>query len=91
MDFFGIGPLELFLVALIALIVLGPRDMVKAGRTLGRILRNIVQSDTWRAVVTISRDMRNLPTRLMREANVTVYDQVIAKMLETDRATSPAP
>ena len=32
-----------------------------------------------------------LTTRLMREANVTVYDQVIAKMLETDRATSPAP
>jgi hypothetical protein len=27
----------------------------------------------------------------MREANVTIYDQVIAKMLETDRATSPAP
>lgn len=32
-----------------------------------------------------------LTARLMREANVTVYDQVIAKMLETDRATPPAP
>jgi len=32
-----------------------------------------------------------LTTRLMREANVTLYDQVIAKMLETDRATPPAP
>jgi hypothetical protein len=32
-----------------------------------------------------------LTARLMREANVTIYDQVIAKMLETDRATSPAP
>lgn len=83
MDFFGIGPLELFLVALIALIVLGPRDMVKAGRTLGRILRNIVQSDTWRAVVTISRDMRNLPTRLMREANL--EDEVKALQAETQQ------
>ena len=32
-----------------------------------------------------------LIARLMREANVTLYDQVIAKMLETDRATPPAP
>jgi parvulin-like peptidyl-prolyl isomerase len=32
-----------------------------------------------------------LTTRLMREANVTLYDQVIAKMLEADRATPPAP
>ncbi|HEY4721573.1 MAG TPA: peptidylprolyl isomerase, partial [Anaerolineae bacterium] len=32
-----------------------------------------------------------LTARLMREANVTVYDQVIAKMLETDQATPPAP
>lgn len=83
MDFFGIGPLELFLVVLIALIVLGPRDMVKAGRTLGRILRNIVQSDTWRAVQTISRDMRNLPTRLIREANL--EDEVKALQVETQQ------
>jgi sec-independent protein translocase protein TatB len=81
MDFFGIGPLELFLVVIIALIVLGPRDMVKAGRTLGRILRNIVKSDTWRAVQAISRDMRNLPTRLMREANL--EDEVKALQVET--------
>lgn len=83
MDFFGIGPLELFFVVLIALIVLGPRDMVKAGRTLGRILRNIVQSDTWRAVLAISRDMRSLPTRLMREANL--EDEVKALQTETQQ------
>lgn len=83
MDIFGIGPLELFFVVLIALLVLGPRDMVKAGRTLGRILRNIVQSDTWRAVQAISKDMRNLPTRLMREANL--EDDVKALQVETEQ------
>ncbi|HLF28024.1 MAG TPA: peptidyl-prolyl cis-trans isomerase [Anaerolineae bacterium] len=32
-----------------------------------------------------------LTTRQMREANVTIYDQVIAQMVETDRATPVAP
>lgn len=70
MDFFGVGPLELFFIVLIALIVLGPRDMVKAGRTLGGFLRTIVKSDAWRAVQSITKDMRNLPNRLMREAGI---------------------
>jgi Sec-independent protein translocase protein TatA len=36
MDFLGVGPLELLFILLIALIVLGPNDMVKTGRTLGK-------------------------------------------------------
>jgi sec-independent protein translocase protein TatB len=94
MDILGIGPLEFFFVVLIALIVLGPRDMAKAGRTVGRILRNIVQSDTWRAVQAISKDMRNLPTRLMREANLEedvkllqVETQQIRRQLDMSQVT----
>lgn len=83
MDFFGIGPLELFFVVLIALIVLGPRDMVKAGRTLGRILRTVVQSDTWRTVLGFSRYIRNLPTQLMRDANL--EDDVKTLQAETQQ------
>ena len=66
----GIGPLELFFIILIALIVLGPRDMVKAGRTLGRLLRRLVTSPTWQTVQQTSRDLRRLPTKLMREAGM---------------------
>ncbi len=32
-----------------------------------------------------------LATRLMREANVAIYEQVILKMLETDQAARAAP
>ena len=38
MEILGIGPLELIFILLIALIVLGPGDMVKTGRTIGRFL-----------------------------------------------------
>ena len=45
MELFGIGPLELLFILIIALIVLGPKDMVKAGRTLGRFMRQLMMSD----------------------------------------------
>jgi hypothetical protein len=70
MEFLGIGPLELFFIILIALIVLGPKDMVKAGRTLGRFLRTLVTSPTWKTIQQTSRDLRYLPNRLMREAGL---------------------
>jgi sec-independent protein translocase protein TatB len=70
MDIFGIGPTELVFIILIALIVLGPKDMQKTGRTIGRWLRDMTTSDGWRAFRDTSREIRNLPNRLMREANL---------------------
>lgn len=70
MDIFGIGPTELVFIILIALIVLGPKDMEKTARTIGRWLRNLTTSDSWRAFRDTSREIRNLPNRLMREANL---------------------
>ena len=70
MEILGIGPLELLFILLIALIVLGPGDMVKAGRTLGRFLRKVVMSPEWRTIQKASRELRYLPTKLMREASM---------------------
>jgi len=70
MDILGVGPLELIFVLIIALIVLGPTDMVKAGRTIGKFLRQIVTSPTWHAVTKTSSELRNLPTKLIRDAGL---------------------
>ncbi len=70
MEILGIGPLELFFILIIALIVLGPNDMVKAGRTLGRLMRGIVTSPTWQMIQRTSREFRYLPNKLMREAGI---------------------
>jgi sec-independent protein translocase protein TatB len=70
MEIFGIGPQELFFIVLIAIIVLGPKDMQKAGKTVGRWLNRAMKSDGWRAFQRASREIRNLPTNLMREANL---------------------
>jgi Sec-independent protein translocase protein TatA len=66
MEVLGVGPLELLFIFLIALIILGPTDMVKAGRTLGRLLRKVVTSQTWQEIIRL----RTLPNKLIREAGL---------------------
>ena len=78
MDFLGIGPLEILFVLLIVLIVFGPKDIIKAGRTMGRFLRNLVLSPGWQAFQKTSRDLRNLPNKLMREAGLEEFERLSA-------------
>lgn len=74
MDIFGIGPLEIVLILIIALIVMGPNDMAKAGRTIGRTLRNITKSQTWQVIRLFMKEMQTMPNRLMREAQ---FDDIV--------------
>lgn len=70
MDILGIGLPEIFFIVILALILLGPKDMVKAGRTIGRVLRAFVMSPTWQALRTTGREIQQIPTKLMREAGM---------------------
>ncbi len=84
MEILGIGPLELLFFLLIALILFGPNDMVKAGRTIGRFLRRLVLSEEWRAFNEGLRQLRHLPNTLMREAGLE------GEEMETLRQTAQA-
>jgi Sec-independent protein translocase protein TatA len=77
MDFLGIGPLEVLFILVIALIVFGPKDLVKAGQAAGRFLRKLVTSEGWRTISQTSRDLRNLPNKLIREAGLEEMQQDI--------------
>jgi len=69
MEILGVGMSELIFIVIIALIVLGPKDMQKAGKTIGKWLRSIVTSDGWKIFQQTSRELRTLPNKLMRDAN----------------------
>jgi len=75
MDFLGIGPLEVLFILLIALIIFGPKDIVKAGQATGRFLRKLIQSPGWQTVQRTSRELRNLPNRLVREAGLEEFQE----------------
>ena len=75
MDILGIGIPELAFIVVIALIVLGPRDMQKAGKTIGSWMRKVVMSPEWREVKDASTKLKRLPNQLMREANLGDFEQ----------------
>jgi sec-independent protein translocase protein TatB len=74
MEILGIGASELIFILIIAIIVLGPKDMQKAGRTIGRWLNQLVRSDSWKVFQKTSTELRNLPRNLMREANTELQE-----------------
>jgi sec-independent protein translocase protein TatB len=70
MELFGIGPLELVFIILLVIIIFGPKDIVNASKTLGKNLNKFIRSDTWKTINQTSRELKNLPARLMRETGL---------------------
>ena len=68
MEFLGISPVELLVIIVILFLVLGPQDLVKLGGTLGRAIRNLRESGTWRSIQDARRQLRDLPDQLAKEA-----------------------
>ena len=73
MDILGIGPLELVLVFILIILVFGPEDLQTAGRKIGKILNQAMKSDTWKAIRSVSQEIRTLPNKLAREAELESY------------------
>lgn len=78
MEILGVGLPELAFIILIALIVMGPRDMEKTARTIGTTLRKIVKSDAWQAMRSTSNVVSRAPNQWMREAGFDDDDLDIA-------------
>ncbi len=83
MNILGIGPLELLFIFLIVLLVLKPEDIGKFGRAAGRTLNRIFRSDEWRMVNRAARDLRDLPNRLMQEAQLEELQKLKSELDET--------
>ncbi len=87
MEILGIGPAEFAFIIIIALIILGPKDMQKAGRMFGKWLRQIVTSDGWKLFQQTSREIQQLPTRLMREAGLEELQKDMKQPLNPNQAS----
>ncbi|MEN8241305.1 MAG: twin-arginine translocase TatA/TatE family subunit [Chloroflexota bacterium] len=70
MNILGIGTLEIVIILVIIFLVLGPEDLEKTGRTIGKWINKVTRSEGWSAVRSISREVRGLPSRLAREAEL---------------------
>ena len=70
MQIFNIGPVELILILLIMFILLGPEGMLKTARQIGTWIRQLVRSPVWRDIMGYSREIRELPTKIVRETGL---------------------
>jgi Sec-independent protein translocase protein TatA len=70
MELFGVGPLEFLLIVLIMLLLLGPKEMVLTARKIGKFIRQLVKSPIWGEVMETSREIRELPTKLVSDTGL---------------------
>jgi Sec-independent protein translocase protein TatA len=70
MQILNVGPLELVFIVLIALIVLGPDEMIQTGRKLAKAARKFVRSPIWKSLVSTSQEIKEIPRKFMREAGL---------------------
>ena len=70
MQFLGVSPTELVFILIILFLVMGPRDLVKFGSTLGRTVRKVRQSGAWQSITDAATQLRQLPQTLARQAGV---------------------
>jgi sec-independent protein translocase protein TatB len=70
MEIFNIGPLELILIVVLALVVFGPDGMVKYSREAARFIGKIIRSPLWKDLVSTSEEIKTIPRQLVKEANL---------------------
>ena len=85
MEIFNIGPLELLLILVLAVIIFGPEDLVKYSHAAGRWLYKASKSDFWKSVVGTTREIQEFPKQIMKEA------QIEETLKEFNAMNKPAP
>jgi len=83
MDILGIGPLELIFILIILLLVVKPDDFSNIARSAGKFLNKMYRSDEWHTITRASRDLRNLPNKLAREAQLEELHDLKKELDET--------
>lgn len=70
MKILNVGALEILFIILLALIVLGPKSTVKALSDLGTWLKKIKESQIWQDLLNTSREIQELPKKMMDETEL---------------------
>lgn len=70
MQVFNVGVLELLLILILAFVIMGPKRSVIIARKVGLWIRNLIQSPFWREILSTSNEIRDLPNRIMDDAEL---------------------
>lgn len=70
MKIFNLGISEIILIVLVALIVMGPGNMVKTAREIGAFIRKVTKSPYWQEIWATKRELTEIPKILAKEADL---------------------
>jgi Sec-independent protein translocase protein TatA len=70
MEIFNVGILEFLFLLLLAFLVLGPKKTVELAGEVGRWLKEFVKSPFWQDIVRTSQDIKEMPRKLMDDAEI---------------------
>ena len=70
MEVFNIGIMELLFIAILALVLFGPAGLIDNMRKAGRYIYKFLRSPYWRTFLDVQQEIREMPTRLIREAGL---------------------
>ena len=70
MEIFNVGPLELLLILVLAVIIFGPEDLVKFSRNAGHWIYKVSKSEFWQSVVGTTKEIKDFPKQIMKEAQI---------------------
>ncbi len=82
--FGGIGVSEIIFILILMVIILAPKKMVEGARDLGKTIRKITRSQFWKDVKQTSREIRDIPRKIMDETEIEDDMKEINRALNSD-------
>jgi Sec-independent protein translocase protein TatA len=80
MEILGLGIPEWLVFGTLLILVVGPKDTVLFMRRAARLIRKLSQSQLWREMRETERELRDLPTQLIREAGIEELQQTMQEV-----------
>jgi sec-independent protein translocase protein TatB len=70
MEILNIGPLELLLILVLAVLMFGPEDIVNFAHKAGRWIYNLRKSELWQEIVGTTKEIQEFPQKIMKDAEL---------------------
>jgi len=70
MEILNIGPLELLVILVLAVLMFGPDDLVNFAHKTGRWIYNLRKSELWQEIVGTTKEIQELPQKIIKDAEL---------------------
>lgn len=77
----GVGGPEILIFVMLLFVVFGPDRSKEVALAAGRFLRQVMRSEWWKDLTRLTREIRNLPTTLVRLAELEETQAELEKTL----------